>query len=80
VKYSIITSSQLFVLAMLIGIISSLLTISFTIWYKREMLPIVQVDQLGQCISVVNVENGHAFTCNDLGVVLRQYRTQVEKP
>ena len=75
-KYSLITNVQLFMLALLIGLTSSLVTISFNLWQQRELLPVVQVDQLGQCIAVVNMENGHAFTCNDIGVVLRQYRTQ----
>lgn len=27
-----------------------------------------------KCIKVVNFENGHAFTCNDVDVLLRRYK------
>ena len=37
-------------------------------------LPVVNYDKTGACTSVQNYENGHAFNCADVDVLLRRYR------
>lgn len=44
--------------------------------YDHRLLPEVHRSAKDNaCIKVVNYENGHAFNCQDVNVVLRRYRT-----
>lgn len=74
-KYYVISGKQLFMLSMLIAIIvSALITINILL---REYLLLPEVyfqEKDNQCIKVVNFENGHAFNCNDVNIILRRYR------
>ncbi len=78
-KYYVITGKQLFCLSILISIIvSALITINILL-KDYLMLPEVFIQEKdGQCIKVVNYVNGHAFNCNDVNVILRQYRKVIE--
>jgi hypothetical protein len=52
--------------------------VSINSWYQdNRLLPEVHVDGAGACVKVVNFENGHAFNCNDVNVLLRRYRTKL---
>lgn len=78
VKYYQVSNLQLFVMALLIGIIAAaLITINIMV---REylLLPAVVVDRDDKCASVVNYKNGDAYTCADVGVILRNYRKKVD--
>lgn len=78
VKYYQVSNLQLFVMALLIGIIAAaLITINIMV---REylLLPTVLVDRDDKCASVVNYKNGDAYTCADVGVILRNYRKKVD--
>jgi len=49
-------------------------------WYMDyRLLPVVHKDASGTCTKVENFENGHAFNCADVDVILRRYRTPNEK-
>lgn len=70
-----LTNFQLVVLALLTSLLVSTL-VALNSWYLDfRLLPEVHVDGIGTCIKVVNYENGHAFNCNDVNVILRRYRT-----
>jgi hypothetical protein len=74
-KFVIISNLQLFVLAILVAVLSSI-GVSINTWIMdTRLLPEVHIDTTGQCVKVVNFENGHAFNCNDVNVLLRRYRT-----
>lgn len=72
-KYFLVTNLQLFLMATWIAVLSSLL-VSVNSWYQDlRLLPEVHVDAAGTCIKVMNRENGHAFNCQDVDVLLRRY-------
>lgn len=74
-RYITLTNWQLLVLSALLSVLSAVL-IAINTWYiDTRLLPEVHVDGSGQCIKVVNFENGHAFNCQDVNVILRRYRT-----
>lgn len=77
-KYSIISTGQLIAISTIIPVITALLVSinSLTIIYFH--LPIVHIDNTNACIKVDNFENGQAFNCNDVDVVLRRYRKSQE--
>lgn len=75
-KYTILSNIQLFILSILVGLFSASAVV-LNSWYQSYvLLPRVVTDATGQCIKVVNYENGHAFTCQDVDVTLRRYRRQ----
>ena len=78
-RFVCLTSPQLFILAILMSILTATL-VALNSWYlDYRMLPNVHVGADGTCIKVENFENGHAFNCNDVNVVLRQYHTLTSK-
>lgn len=75
-KYTILSNIQLFILSILVGLFSASAVV-LNSWYQSYvLLPKVVFDNAGQCNKVVNYENGHAFTCQDVDVTLRRYRRQ----
>ena len=78
-KYNLINNAQLIFASVLMGLIAGLITVSYLIWQDYRTLPIVTKTRAGQCIKVVNFVNGHAFACSDVDVVLRQYRSELDK-
>jgi hypothetical protein len=77
-RYTVISNLQLFVLAILVGLFSASAVVLNSMYHSYKLLPQVIIDGNGQCVKVVNFENGHAFTCQDVDVVLRQYRKRLE--
>lgn len=77
-KYSTITTIQLLLFALIVSLFTALL-ISVNTWYMVFMkLPVVHSNSAGECVSVENFENGHAFVCDDVDVLLRQYRRSAQ--
>ena len=78
-RYATFSAGQLLALAVLMSILTSVL-VSINTWYMDyRTLPIVRKDAAGTCLKVENLENGHAFNCNDVDVTLRRYKTNDEK-
>lgn len=74
-RYSVLSNFSIFILSILISILVAVL-VSINSWYlDLRYLPKVYQDKTGACVKVDNYENGHAFTCQDLNVLLRRYRT-----
>lgn len=74
-RYVTLSSVQLSLMTFLMALLAAVL-VSINTWYlDTRLLPEVHVDGAGQCVKVVNFENGHAFNCNDVNVILRRYRT-----
>lgn len=75
-KYYQVSGTQLFIVSVLIGIIAAAL-ITINIMIKEFlMLPVVITDSDNRCINVVNYQNGDAYTCSDVSIILRNFRTQ----
>lgn len=74
-RFVTLSAIQLAILTFLMALLTAAL-VSINTWFlDTRLLPEVHVDAAGQCIKVVNFENGHAFNCNDVNVTLRRYRT-----
>ena len=73
-KYYSVSNLQLFTMGILIAlIVTALLAINSSVRDYLQ-LPIVTMAD-GKCVSVASVKNGEAFTCGDVGTILRNYRT-----
>lgn len=78
-RYANMTFLQLLFLAIAMSVFTAVL-VSINTWYMDyRTLPVVYKDASGNCTKVENFENGHAFNCADVDVVLRRYRTPNEK-
>lgn len=73
-KYVTLSTVQLVLLGLILSILSALLIIVNTQYAIYSQLPVVHLDKANACVKVVNFENGHAFNCADVDVVLRRYR------
>jgi hypothetical protein len=71
--YSVTTKQILLMSAVMAIIISALVTINNSLRDYLLLPQVVQKDD-GTCVKVINFENGHAFNCNDVNVILRRYR------
>ena len=70
-----VSGKLLFLVAVLVSIITSSLIGKNNYINRYRLLPEVHVSATDdKCVKVVNFENGHAFTCNDVDVILRRYR------
>ena len=78
-RFVTLSQIQLFIFAIVVGMISGGMVIAFTKFEQLKMLPVVTLTQSGQCVKVTNFENGHAFACQDVDVLLRQYRKEYVK-
>ena len=77
-KYATLSTLQLLFMTVLMSVLTALL-VSVNTWYMTfTQLPKVHVDQAGACVKVENFQNGHAFNCNDVDVLLRQYRKSTQ--
>jgi hypothetical protein len=78
-RYTALSTLQLLILALTMSISVAIL-VSINSWYQDfRLLPEVHIDKTGACLRVVNFENGQAFNCTDVNVLLRRYRSvQVE--
>jgi hypothetical protein len=79
-KFTTLTNTQLLIMTLLTGMIAGAISIGFSVFREYTVLPQVFKTPGGECIKVVNYVNGHAFSCPDVDVLLRQYRTEVQKP
>jgi hypothetical protein len=77
-RFMNISGWHLFFLAIAISVINVAAIIVFLTYKEIEKMPIVHFNEQGNCIKVVNIENGHAFNCNDVDVLLRQYKTPLK--
>lgn len=77
IKYYQITGFQLFIMAVLTGMIGAALVIINTSAKEYLQLPIVTY-QADKCVSVVSYQNGEAFTCEDVDIILRNYRKEIQ--
>ena len=74
-KYYQVSNAQLFIMALLIGVIAGALITINTGVKEYLQLPLVTTAD-DKCVSVVNYKNGEAFTCSDVGTILRNYRVK----
>ncbi len=74
-----VSMKQLIANSLLISLVSASLVILFLIGKSNLDLPDVYKNSEGKCVKVVNYNNGDAYNCNDVDVILRKYHvTRVE--
>ncbi len=76
-RFVALSQFQLFIFAVIVGLISGGVVIGFKKYEDLKLLPVVTFSATGECVKVVNFENGHAFGCPDVNVLLRRYRKEV---
>jgi len=77
-RYTTLSTIQLLSMSVIMAVLAAVL-VSINTWYILwSQLPVVYVDGTGACVKVENFENGHAFNCADVNVVLRRYRKSAE--
>lgn len=74
-RYNILSNGAILVLALLISVLVAVLVSINIMYLDMRHLPVVYLDKSGTCVKVVNYENGHAFNCQDVNVLLRRYKT-----
>lgn len=78
-RFVTLSQFQLFFMSVIVGLIASGAVIGFNKYEEIKLLPIVTFTAGGECVKVVNFENGHAFSCPDVDVLLRRYRKEYVK-
>ncbi len=73
-SYHQVTTLQLFMMAMITGVISASIIMINSHAMKYWQLPIVQQDNSGACVNVLSFKNGEIYTCGDVDTILRKYR------
>lgn len=77
-----LTPTQFLASSLLVGLVAGGITVLNSMYHEHRLLPIVvQAPVSKECVKVINLENGHAFNCQDKDVVLRRYRvTEFTEP
>jgi hypothetical protein len=75
-KYYIVSNLQILISAVLAAVLSASLIVINTAVNNYFELPVVSMTADGKCATVTNFKNGEAFTCNDVGMLLRNYRVK----
>ena len=76
-----VSTKQLTLAVILMSILSASLIGINNYVNQYLLLPEVHVSKVDdKCVKVVNFEHGHAFTCNDVDVLLRRYRKVLIQP
>lgn len=78
-RFVTLSQLQLFIFAVIVGLICGGMVIGFQKYEDNKLLPVVTLTQGGACVKVTNFENGHAFGCPDVDVLLRRYRKDYVK-
>lgn len=74
-----VSNAQIVLMAILVSIIiSAVVTINMLLKDHLLLPQVVFSSADNKCIKVINFENGHAFNCNDVNIILRRYRKVME--
>jgi hypothetical protein len=77
-KFISVTPIQLLFLSVLMSVLTAALVIVNSWYILWSQLPVVHIDKTNACVKVENFVNGQAYTCQDVDVLLRQYRKHQE--
>lgn len=71
-----VTTKQLILNSILLAIFVAILVVTYFEVKDFRGLPVVTLDSEGKCVQVMNYNNGDAYNCNDVDVLLRKYRVK----
>lgn len=69
-----VSTVQLIVASALIATIGAGEVIAYNQYKEQQLIPQVQVNTEGACVKVINFNNGEAYNCQDVDVLLRRYK------
>ena len=72
-----VSTPQLIVATVLSALIGAGSVVSYMQYKEKQGWPVVQTAPDGTCSKVMNLRNGDAYNCEDVDVLLRQYKTEV---
>lgn len=72
--YHSVKTTQILLASILSALVSAGSVAGFMLYKERLELPLVQQDEMGKCVQVMNYKNGDAYNCQDVDVLLRVYR------
>lgn len=76
-KYYSVSNTQIFLTAILTGIISAaIIKINNSVEDYFKLPVVVLIDN--KCISVESTKNGELYTCADVNMILRNYRVKTK--
>lgn len=73
-KLYTVSTIQLLVCSVLIATIGAAEVIAYSQYKEQQVIPQVQVNPDGTCVKVLNFNNGEAYNCQDVDVLLRRYK------
>lgn len=75
-----VSNTQIVLITILVSIIiSAVVTINMLLKDHLLLPQVIFSKDDGKCVKVINFENGHAFNCNDVNVILRRYRKVMDE-
>lgn len=74
-----VSTLQLIAAAVLQSVITASCVIYYDQYKEKQHWPQVTINANDECIKVVNFNNGEAYNCQDIDIVLRQYVKVLEK-
>lgn len=73
-RYYVVSTYQAFILCLMSALFSASAVVAASFLTYWVSLPEVTRDQDGKCVRVASRKNGEAFQCQDVDVLLREYR------
>ena len=68
--------TQFVLSSLIVGALAGGINVINSRYEDYRLLPVVVQSENAECVKVINLDNGHAFNCEDVNVVLRRFRTQ----
>lgn len=79
-SYHIVSSKQLTMAALLTCVLTtSLIEINIQVKEYLSLPEVIVKSSDNSCIKVVNYENGQAYNCQDVDIILRKYRKVIKQ-
>lgn len=70
-----VSNAQMMFTTVLTSLIAAGTTVSYIQLKERQALPEVSLNAQGKCVKVLNFKNGDAYNCEDVDVILRNYKS-----
>lgn len=74
-----VSTPQILAAALVTAAISAGSSIMYIQQKEKALLPEVEIGLDGNCVQVTNYRNGDAYNCDDVKVLLRQYRLKTKE-
>jgi len=75
-----VSTTQLIVATVFSALIGAGAVVSYMQFKEKQAWPVVHTSTDGSCTKVMNLRNGDAYNCEDVDVLLRQYRVEAAVP